>query len=234
MSVFDKLSELEIYSYEKQALLEKLMRLFLEYNEKVNLISRHDTELFFEKHIYDSLAFSLFKQKYLEKTPCIKLLDIGSGGGLPALPIAAAYSNIDVTAVDSIQKKINFINYAAVSLSIKNIRAVCKRAEELPFKAEFDAVSSRAMAQMRVMLEYSIPYLKKGGFLVLYKSLKAEEEIKNAQNALKLLKSEVIDKIEYNLPAAGQYMRSLIIVRKNDDTPGIYPRKNGLISKKPL
>ena len=230
--MFEKLENLGLDYKNKSAMLEKFMQFFIDYSRKINLISRNDIEFLFEKHIYDSLSFNLFKEKYNIKSG--RLLDIGSGGGFPAVPLAVFFDDIDITAADSTEKKIKFLKEAAETLGLKNLHPVCRRAEELPFKAEFDLGSCRAVSELRVILEYALPYLKTGGFFTAYKSLKAEEEIKNAQNALKALNAEVIDRIEYTLPLEETHKRALIIVRKNADTPEIYPRKNGIILKKPL
>lgn len=219
--------EIEIFS--------SFVELFKEYNEKVNLVSKNDVNYLFEKHIFDSLAFNLFNEKYL-KNKKIKLLDIGTGGGFPSLPISLKYKNIDVTALDSINKKINFIKYIKDVLKVENINPICSRVEDLPvnLKSSYDIVTTRAMAELRTVLEYAIPYLKVGGYFIAYKSLKAEEEISNAKNALKLLNSKVIDIIEYSLPLDEENKRYLIIIKKEKEVCSSYPRKNGLAKKKPL
>ena len=209
------------------------MQLFLEYNQKVNLISRNDSEYLFEKHIYDSLSINLFLKKYGINSP-VKLLDIGTGGGFPAVPTAICLDKINVTAVDSTLKKIKFIEYIKTELNLNNLKPLCKRAEDLSFGADFDICTSRAMSELRIILEYAIPYLKEGAFFAAYKSVKTDEEIKNAKNALKILNSEVVDKIEYTLPIKEKNKRTLIIIRKNSKTNGVYPRKNGIIARKPL
>ena len=205
----------------------------LVYSKKVNLVSKNDEKFLFEKHIYDSLAINLFLQEYYNDIP-LKVLDIGTGGGFPSIPCAICFNNINVTAVDSTLKKIKFIEFVKRELGLPNIKPLCKRAEELPFYDEFDICVSRAVAELRIILEYSLPYLKKGAFFVAYKSVKADEEIKNAQNALSILHAEIMEKIEYSLPLEYENKRYLVIIRKNKQTPDIYPRKNGLILKKPL
>ena len=208
---------------------------FLEYNSKINLISKNDSKYLYEKHIYDSLAFNLFYKKYLnDKT--IKLLDIGTGGGFPAIPVSMYYKYINVTALDSINKKIKFIESVKDELKLTNLTTVCSRVEELnqKLRESFDIVTSRAMARLNIILEYAIPFLKTGGYFVAYKSIKADEEINEAQNALKLLKSEVIDKIKYELPLDEDNKRILIIVKKLSATSAKFPRQNGLVKKKPL
>ena len=234
--MFELLSRLNLdIPSDKIGLLENFMLLFKEYSGKINLVSRHDLEYLFEKHIYDSLAFNLFYLKYFtcgEKH--MKLLDIGSGGGFPAVPLAAVYNNIDITAADSINKKINFIKTARNLFNLKNLYPLCARAEELPFGADFDICTCRAVAKLNIILEYTIPYMKQGAFFAAYKSIKADEEIQNAKNALQVLNAEVIDKIEYTLPLEEQTKRILIIIRKNGRTPKEYPRRNGAALKNPL
>ena len=234
--MYNKLQQLGINIDEKQKILfSSFSDLFIEYNSKVNLISKNDINFLFQKHIFDSLAFNLFYKKYIDET-FIKVMDIGTGGGFPSIPISLLYENIEVTALDSINKKINFIKTAADKLNIKNINPICSRAEELPvsMKNSFDVIVSRAMADLRIILEYAIPYLKTGGFFVAYKSQKAEEEICNAKNALLKLNSVVIDRLEYSLPIDEENKRVLLVIKKEKDISSIYPRKNGQIKKNPL
>ena len=184
---------------------------------------------------FDSLTFNLFHEKYIKKTP-VKLLDIGTGGGFPSLPISLVYKNINVTALDSINKKINFIKAVKEDFNISNINPICSRVEDLPLssKSSFDIITSRAMAELRVILEYAIPYLKVGGYFVAYKSIKTQEEIENAKNALKTLNSKVVEIIEYTLPIQEENKRYLVIIKKEKEVASSYPRKNGLVKKKPL
>lgn len=234
--MFEQLNSLDLnFDIEKQNLFQKYIELFVEYNSKVNLVSNNDEKLLFEKHIYDSLALNLFFKKYKQELS-IKLLDIGTGGGFPSLPVAMTYEKMQVCAVDSINKKINFIKNAALELNLKNIEPICSRVEDLPEfrKKSFDVVTTRAMAELREILEYAIPFLKVGGYFVAFKSLKAEEEIKNASTALKALNTVLVDKIEYTLPIEGENRRVLLVFKKVKDILPSYPRKNGLVKKKPL
>lgn len=220
---------------QKQALLNEFIKYFLDYNEKVNLISKNDSGVLFEKHIYDSLAINLFLKKYIKQKE-LNIMDIGTGGGFPALPISIIYDNYQITAVDSINKKINFIKSAKDILNIKNIIPICSRIEDLPSgkRNTFDIVTTRAMAELRIILEYAIPYVKTGGYFIAFKSIKAEEEIENAKNALKVLNSKITDKIEYTLPIKDENKRVLLVIKKEKATPLIYPRKNGQVKKNPL
>lgn len=220
---------------EEKELFNSFSSIFTEYNEKINLISNSDVRYLFEKHIYDSLAFNLFYERYA-KNKKIKLMDIGTGGGFPALPISLYYKNVEVVALDSINKKINFIKYAADILNIKNITPICSRVEDLSsmMRSSFDVVVTRAMAELRIVLEYAIPFVKVGGYFVAYKSIKAEEEIENAKTAMKLLNSKIVDKIEYSLPIEEQNKRVLLVIKKEKEVASSYPRKNGQVKKNPL
>ena len=234
--MIDKLEKLNIKESEQLKLqIENFMKYFLDYNQKVNLISSNDEKVLFEKHIFDSLAFNLFVQKY-DLNPKSKIMDIGTGGGFPALPISILYKNFNVCAVDSINKKIAFIQNAKQDLNIQNIKPICSRIEELPenMKNSFDVVTTRAMAELRMILEYAIPFVKQGGYFVAYKSIKAQEEIDNAKNALKILNTRLVDTIEYTLPIDEENKRVLLIFKKEKNIPLSYPRSNGLVKKKPL
>lgn len=233
---YEKLNNLNISLTKTQIeKFDNFAKLFLDYNKKVNLISNKDAEFLFEKHIFDSLAFNLFYEKY-NIPGNIKLSDIGTGGGFPAIPLSLFYENMPVCAIDSINKKINFIKYVKETLEIKNITPVCARIEDTGFKYKnkSDIVVSRAMAELRIILEYAIPFVKVGGYFVAYKSIKAEEEIENAKNALKILNAKILEKIAYTLPTEDENKRVLLVIRKEAETDKIYPRQNGVIKKKPL
>lgn len=216
-------------------LAEEYVDFFNQYNQNVNLISSNDMAVFWEKHLFDSLALNLFFQKYKIKNN-VRLLDIGTGGGFPSVPLALNFNEMNIVALDSINKKIAFINQVKEKFKLNNLQAICSRVEELPLKYRngFDIVTSRAMAELRIILECAIPYVKTGGYFVAYKSIKADEEIKNAQNALKKLNAKIVDIIDYELPLKEKNNRVFIIVKKEKETNSIYPRKNGLMKKKPL
>ena len=181
---------------------------FLKKNSVLNLISKKDEEFLWEKHIFDSLSIGNFFEKY-NCTPKT-LLDIGTGGGFPALPIALTYPNIEVTALDSIRKKINAIEDIKDELKIQNLKTICDRAENL--KDKYDLITSRAVAPLKVILNYAMPLLKKEGYFIAYKSLKTDEEIQNSQKELKKYKAKIIDIIEYQLPLKENHTRKLIVI----------------------
>lgn len=181
---------------------------FLKQNAKLNLISKNDEKLLWEKHIFDSLSLEKFFEKYGKGK---SMLDIGTGGGFPALPVAYTYKDIDVYPLDSIRKKINAINEMKDELNLKNVHPICERAEKLNQK--FDLITSRAVAPLKVITAYALPLLKDKGFFVAFKSLKAQEEIDDAKSVLKKFNAKVIDIIEYDLPLEENHTRNLIVIK---------------------
>lgn len=214
--------------------LNDFVKVFKSYNSHTNLISKNDEENLFEKHIYDSLAINLFLKK--NGISQFKMLDIGTGGGFPSIPVAVFFDKADILAIDSISKKIGFVELAAKELMLTKLIPASKRAEDLneSDKGSFDIVTSRAVAQLNTLLEYSIPYLKIGGYFVAYKSINCDTEIENAANALKILGAELAENIVYTLPTKEKHKRQLIIIKKTGSTPPQYPRKSGNAKKCPL
>lgn len=191
----------------------KYIDVFLDQNSKLNLISKNDEKYLWEKHIFDSLAIEKFFEKYFKEFPNdVTLLDIGTGGGFPSVPIALEYKNIEVYGLDSIRKKINAIENMKAELDIKNLHTICDRAENI--KDKFDIITSRAVAKLDKIANYALPLLKNGGYFVAYKSIKTQEEINDAKNILKKNKAEIIDVIEYNLPLEENFVRNLIVIKK--------------------
>lgn len=184
---------------------------FLEENSKINLMSKNDEKVLYEKHIYDSLAIKLLFNK-LDTLPNT-ILDIGTGGGFPSIPIAIEYPEISVTGIDSIQKKVNAVTNIAEKLNLKNIKFVRDRVENLKGK-EFDMITSRAVAQTSQLIEYAYPLLKTGGYLVLYKSKTVNEEIEAARPLIRKLQIKIFDVIEYSLPLADNFNRCLLVLQK--------------------
>lgn len=192
----------------KAELFEKYARIFLEKNSRLNLISKNDEKFLFEKHIFDSLAINLF----LKPQDGQNLLDIGTGGGFPAVPASILYDNLNVFAIDSIRKKIKAIEEIKEELKSVNLFPICDRVENI--KEQFDYVTTRAVASLDIALKYAIPHLKNGGYFIAYKSKKATDEIKEAQKTIKSLRVKLIDIMEYTLPLEENYERNLIIFKK--------------------
>lgn len=184
------------------------MKAFLAENAKVNLISKNDEKFLWEKHVFDSLSIEMFFDKYGKGDT---LLDIGTGGGFPAVPIALTYPEIKVTALDSIRKKINAIENIKAELNINNLETICDRAENI--KIKYDIITSRAVASLDKICGYALPLLKKGGYFAAYKSRKASDELEAADKILKKFNAKTVDIIEYQLPLGENFTRNLIIIK---------------------
>lgn len=196
---------------ENKTKYQEYMKIFLEENSKVNLISKNDEKYLWEKHVSDSLAIENFLKKF--DTSKIKtILDIGTGGGFPSIPIAITYPHLKVTALDSIAKKIRAVQTIKDKLNIENLEPICTRVENLD--AKFDMITSRAVSSLKNICEYALPKLKKGGYFVAYKSRKTPQEIEEANSILKKYNSKIVDIIEYSLPLEENHERNLIVILK--------------------
>ena len=218
---------------QQKAQFERYFELLVEWNEKINLTAITEKEEVYLKHFYDSIAPIL--QGLIENQE-IKLLDIGAGAGFPSLPMKILYPQLDVTIIDSLNKRINFLQLLAEELNLEGVHFYHGRAEdfaqEKKFRAQFDIVTARAVARMQVLSELTIPFLKVGSKLLALKASNAPEELTEAKNALNLLFSKVEDNISYTLPNGDP--RYITIVEKKKETPNKYPRKAGLPNKRPL
>lgn len=198
---------------ENKQFYEKYIQAFLTQNSKLNLISKNDEKFLWEKHILDSLAIEKFLHNH--NVAGKKLLDIGTGGGFPAVPIALRYPELQVYALDSIRKKINAIETIKSELNIENLNTICERAENLTEK--FDIITSRAVAPLKVIAGYALPLLKKDGYFIAYKSKKVYEEIEDAKQILRKYQAKIIDVIEYELPLTESHTRNLTVVAKGQE-----------------
>ena len=212
---------------------EHYFELLVEWNEKINLTAITEKDEVYLKHFYDSIAPIL--QGLIENQP-IRLLDIGAGAGFPSLPMKILFPELDVTIIDSLNKRINFLHLLAEELGLIGVHFYHGRAEDFAqdkaFRAQFDVVTARAVARMQVLSELTIPYLKVGGRLLALKASNAPEELEEAKNALNLLFSKVEDNLQYALPNGDP--RYITIVEKKKETPNKYPRKAGMPNKRPL
>ena len=212
---------------------ERYFELLVEWNEKINLTAITEKNEVYLKHFYDSIAPIL--QGLIENQP-IRLLDIGAGAGFPSLPMKILFPELDVTIIDSLNKRINFLHLLAEELDLDGVHFYHGRAEDFAqdkaFRAQFDIVTARAVARMQVLSELTIPYLKVGGRLLALKASNAPEELEEAKNALNLLFSKVEDNLQYELPNGDP--RYITLVEKKKETPNKYPRKAGMPNKRPL
>ena len=212
---------------------ECYFEILMEWNEKINLTAITEKDEVYLKHFYDSIAPIL--QGLIENQP-IRLLDIGAGAGFPSLPMKIFFPELDVTIIDSLNKRINFLHLLAEELGLSGVHFYHGRAEDFAqdkaFRAQFDLVTARAVARMQVLSELTIPYLKVGGRLLALKASNAPEELEEAKNALNLLFSKVEDNLQYELPNGDP--RYITVVEKKKETPNKYLRKAGLPNKRPL
>lgn len=210
---------------DKAELFDRYEKMLVDCNKKFNLTSITDHEGITQKHFIDSLA----AVDYIP--PNASVLDIGSGAGFPAIPLKIVRDDITVTAIDSVNKKVGFINDVIVALDLKNITAVHVRAEDMNKAVKYDVVVSRAVAALNTLVEYALPFVKLGGLFIAYKSEKTAEEVSAAKNSLEILggKLEMVSDI-----CNSDYKRTLVIIRKERETPLKYPRGKNLPRVKPL
>ncbi|MCR5261681.1 MAG: 16S rRNA (guanine(527)-N(7))-methyltransferase RsmG [Candidatus Gastranaerophilales bacterium] len=210
---------------------ETFERLFCEYNLHTNLMSKNDVQKIREKHIPDSLAIELFLEKYGHDVK--NIIDVGTGGGFPSVPTAIKYENLNVTALDSIAKKIKFVELVKNELNLENLFPVCSRIEDFEKREFYDAAVSRAVAPLSSVLEYCTPFVKQNGYVVAYKAATADEELLQAQKAIGILKLKFVEKIEYCL-SEKDGTHCLLVFEKLSPTSKKYPRQNNLVRKNPL
>ena len=207
--------------------------LLLEWNEKMNLTAITDEYEIIVKHFVDCLECS--KAIKDEK----KIIDVGTGAGFPGMVLAIYYPDIEFTLLDGLNKRLIFLQEVVDKLGLTNVKIVHGRAEEVVridnLFNYYDASVSRAVANLPVLLEYVSPYVKVGGYSIVMKGDSVEKEIKLAQNALKTLNLKVDEKINYSYTVNNEeYNRSILKIKKTNDTPQKYPRNYGQIKKKPL
>lgn len=207
------------------------MNLLLEWNEKINLTAITDPNEVILKHFIDSLTIN----KYIKENNT--LADVGTGAGFPGIPLKILRPDLKITLVDSLNKRINFLNEVINKLNLVNIETVHSRIEDFgkdkKYRESFDFVTARAVANLAVLSEYLLPIAKVGGQCVCMKGSSVEEELSNGKNAIKVLggKIKIID--EFVLPDSDM-SRNVIIIDKIKNTPNKYPRKAGIPVKEPL
>lgn len=208
----------------------------LEKNQVMNLTGITERREVIVKHYIDSLLPACLLPDFPK--PNTRLLDLGSGAGFPGIPLAIAFPNLQLTLMDSLNKRIVYLTDEIVKLGLQNhTEALHARAEELARQAgqreAYDYCSSRAVARLAVLSEYCLPFVKVGGRMLAYKAGEIEEELSEAQFAIKKLGGKMDQVVSFSLPDdAGK--RSLVVIRKIKETPRIYPRKAGMPTKAPL
>ena len=211
----------------------KYFELLVEWNSFMNLTAITEYDEIMKKHFVDSL--SLIKTYDVSKK--VSVIDVGTGAGFPGLALKIAYPNLQVTLLDSLNKRINFLNEVISQLGLTGVETVHGRAEDFAkpnmLRGKFDLCVSRAVANMSTLSEYCLPFVKIGGEFISYKSEKINEEMIAAKNAISILGGKFERSEEFMLPDSDIY-RNLVVIKKVKETPKKFPRKAGLPSKEPL
>lgn len=207
--------------------------MLIKWNETINLTAITDFDEVLKKHFLDSISIG----RILGQNEIISLFDVGTGAGFPGIPIKIAFPNIEITLLDSLNKRVNFLNQVIDSLGLEKITAVHGRAEDFAkkelYREKFDVCVSRAVANLSSLSELCLPFVKVGGKFISYKSEKAMEELELSQNAISLLGGGNVSCDAFTLPGA-DLQRTFIIIQKVKETPLKYPRKAGIPIKRPL
>ena len=207
------------------------MNLLLEWNEKINLTAITEMNDVILKHFVDSMTIL----KYVEDNK--KVVDVGTGAGFPGIPIAIMNDNVDITLLDSLNKRLLFLKEVIDKLNLKNVNTVHGRAEDFgqdkSTREKYDIAVSRAVANMSTLSEYLIPTVKTGGICICMKGAEIEQELEDAKKAIKEFGGK-IERIEKFVLPNSDMERNIIIIRKEKQTPNRYPRKAGTPAKEPI
>ena len=230
----EKVKELSIVLNDKQIQqFEQYYNILVEWNKVMNLTAITEYEEVVEKHFLDSLTIvNAIHVKKIET-----LIDVGTGAGFPGIPLKIAFPHLKVTLLDSLNKRIKFLNEVINLLELNDIKAIHGRAEDYAKQAEYreqyDICVSRAVANLATLSEYCLPYVKVDGLFVPYKSGEIDEELKSSEKAVSILGGKVEEVVKFQLPGT-DIGRSFVKIHKIKETKKKYPRKAGMPTKEPL
>lgn len=216
------------------AQFERYFQLLVEWNEKMNLTAITQREEVYLKHFYDCLMvlWNMPLEDY-----ALQLCDVGAGAGFPSIPLKIAHPELQVTIVDSLQKRLTFIEHLAEELGLEGVSCVHGRAEDVgqnpAYRGQFDLVTARAVASLNVLAEYCLPLVKIGGQFLALKAQKSDQELEEARAAISILGAKLIKVTEDQLPVESADRR-YILIQKTKETPNKYPRKAGKPAKNPI
>lgn len=230
----EKVKELSIVLNDKQIQqFEHYYNILVEWNKVMNLTAITEYEEVVEKHFLDSLT--IVNAIHVEKIET--LIDVGTGAGFPGIPLKIAFPHLKVTLLDSLNKRIKFLNEVIDLLELNDIKAIHGRAEDYAKQAEYreqyDICVSRAVANLATLSEYCLPYVKVDGLFVPYKSGEIDEELKSSEKAVSILGGKVEEVVKFQLPGT-DIGRSFVKIHKIKETKKKYPRKAGMPTKEPL
>lgn len=213
---------------------ERYYQLLVEWNEKMNLTAITQREEVYLKHFYDCLMvlWNMPLEDY-----ALQLCDVGAGAGFPSIPLKIVHPELQVTIVDSLQKRLTFIEHLAEELGLEGVSCVHGRAEDVgqnpAYRGQFDIVTARAVASLNVLAEYCLPLVKIGGQFLALKAQKSDQELEEARAAIRILGAKLIKVTEDQLPVEAADRR-YILIQKTKETPNKYPRKAGKPAKNPI
>jgi len=209
-------------------------RLLVEWNEKMNLTALTEEKDVYLKHFYDSISAAFYTDLTGEE---MQICDVGAGAGFPSIPLKICFPNLRVTIVDSLQKRITFLNELAANLGLQQVAFYHDRAENFgknpKFRETFDLVTARAVARLSVLSELCLPLCKKNGLFIAMKGAQGLEELEEARSAIEVLGGEVVKQENFSLPQEDSE-RAMIFIEKRRKTPKKYPRKAGVPNREPL
>lgn len=215
------------------AQLERYYELLVEWNEKMNLTGITERDAVYEKHFFDSISLAF----YVNMNDIANLADIGSGAGFPSIPLKIVFPHLKVLIVDSLNKRIGFLQHLAEELELIDVECVHGRAEDIArlpkYRDQYQLVTARAVARLAVLNEFCLPFVAVNGVFASMKGSSLAEELQESSYSLKELKGELIDQHQLQLPNE-RSERHIVCIRKISSTPKKYPRKAGTPLKQPL
>lgn len=207
--------------------------ILVDWNQKMNLTGIEDEKEVFIKHFLDSV--SIFKNGYIKNN--MKVIDVGTGAGFPGLPMKIAKRSLDVTLLDSLNKRINFLQEVCKNIDIDDIEFIHGRAEDFGqdenYREQYDIATARAVAGLPVLMEFCIPFVRLGGYFICLKGPNADLELEESKKAMETLGVKFIEKIDIKLPEI-ELNHNILVFEKTQNTPSKYPRKAGKPSKSPI
>lgn len=216
----------------------KYLKIMRDYQDKINIIATKDEQEIIDKHLLDSIStIPIIKSLLRDVNRKIKMIDIGSGAGLPGIPVKIILPNTEMILLEARENKRKFLQKTILDLNLKNINTIQDRAENLgknwDFREKYQFVLSRAVAPLVILSEYTLPLCKVGGYVLAYKGSSYQDELNKGARAIHSL-GGLLEKISFIKIPNTPYLRSIIIIKKISPTPEQYPRRNGIPGKRPL